>query len=176
MLAESIVQWLVGADVIEATPTDCALGAESGYPPGPRYDLATTEPLPLLLELEFNGVEVSVGRRVFDPGQGDSDAATCPECDHTVLLEDPATGDLTDQWKLFSTTLKAWPEGGSGTVRCPHCDKPVDSNDWRWVNGPQWALGCLGFVFWNWPRLSDAFIAQLARSLGHRVVVTGGKL
>jgi hypothetical protein len=61
-------------------------------------------------------------------------------------------------------------------VRCPHCGLLVDFNDWRWDSGRPFAVGFLGFAFWNWPELSDTFIAQVADRLGHRVVVTGGKL
>jgi hypothetical protein len=47
-------------------------------------------------------------------------------------------------------------------------------NDWRWQ--PPWGFGYLGFEFWNWPPLSQGFIAEVGRRLGHRTVLVAGKL
>jgi len=35
-LAASVVGWLTAEGIIAAEPTDCVLGAESGYAPGPQ--------------------------------------------------------------------------------------------------------------------------------------------
>lgn len=176
-LAESMVHWLVGEGVIMKDLTDCvASGTDSGYPPGPTFRAVVIHPNDDFLTLWANGVEVSTGRRVFHPGQGEIGAVICPRCDQTVQLSDPATGAVTDQWQPFADALNAWYAGGPGLVRCPHCSLLVDFNDWLWVAGRPFAVGFLGLTFWNWPELSALFVQRVVNHLGHRVVLTGGKL
>lgn len=174
-LAASVVSWLTREGIIAAEPADCVLGAELGYPPGPCYTVAVTEPDELLLRLWTNGVEVSTSRTVFSPAQGALGSVVCPLCGQTVDLNDPATGQITPLWELFSDAFGAWMDGGPGEVRCTRCSQVARLNDWRWTNEP-FVAGFLGFTFWNWPLLSESFIAQVASHLGHRVVVVRGKL
>lgn len=174
-LAASVVSWLTREGVIAGEPADCVLGAESGYPPGPRYTAAVTEPDELLLRLWTNGVEVCTSRTVFAAAQGEMGQVVCPHCGQTMELHDPATDQATPQWEPFNDTLTAWMEGGSDKVRCPQCGQAAGFNDWRWTGEP-FAVGFLGFTFWNWPPLSESFIAQMASHLEHRVVVIQGKL
>jgi hypothetical protein len=174
-LAEVLVKWLVADGVITNEATDCVLGADHGYPPGPNFQTVVNEPSKGLLSLRTNGVEISAYGQVFHPGQAELGAVDCPRCTQTVLLSDAASGDVSDQWELFAEALNSWCAGGSDQVRCPHCDQLVGFNDWRWT-GPRFAVGFLGLTFWNWPELSDWFVEQVGRHLGHRVIRTGGKL
>jgi len=174
-LAASVVSWLAHEGIIAAQPADCVLGAESGYPPGPRYTAAVTEPDEGLLRLWANGVEVCTTRAVFSPAQGTVGSAVCPLCGQSTDLDDPATGEVTPQWEPFSDAFSAWMEDGPGEVRCPRCGQVARLNDWRWINEP-FVVGFLGFTFWNWPLLSESFIAQVASHLEHRVIVIRGKL
>lgn len=175
-LAASVVNWLTREGIIAAKPAaECVLGAEFGYPPGPRYTAAVTEPDEHILQLKANGVEVSTSRTVFSPAQGTVGSVVCPLCRQTVDLNDPATGQTTQQWELFCDAFGAWMDGGPGEVRCPQCSQVARVNDWRWTNEP-FVVGFLGFTFWNWPLLSESFIAQMASHLEHRVVVIRGKL
>lgn len=175
-LADSLVRWLAGEGVIMKDPTDCVLSADAGYPPGPSFRTAVIDPNDdRFISLRSNGVDVSTGRQVFDPGQGELGAVTCPRCDEAMQLSDPETGSPADQWEPFSDALGSWYAGGPGQVRCPHCGLPADFNDWRW-DGRPFAVGFLGLTFWNWPELSTQFVRQVADHLGHRIVLTGGKL
>jgi hypothetical protein len=176
VLAESIVRWLAGKGVILNTATDCVLGAVYGYPPGPRFGAITAHPSTSFLSLRTNGVEVSAGRQVFLNGQGELGAVVCPRCEQTIQLSDPATGQSTGESERFTDALRAWDEGGPALVSCPRCARIVGFNDWRWVRERPFAVGFFGVTFWNWPELSARFIEQVADHLGHRVVVTGGKL
>jgi hypothetical protein len=47
--------------------------------------------------------------------------------------------------------------------------------DW-FQNLVAWAFGELGFEFWNWPRLTSAFIRHFEKQLGSRVISVSGKL
>lgn len=107
-LAESVVRWLAGDGIIMPTATDCVLGAESGYPPGPRYDVATTVPSAYLLGLRANGLEVSTDRQVFHPGQGELAPVRCPRCD---------------------------PDGPAGGSRNGRADRPVGRSATRLTHG-----------------------------------------
>jgi hypothetical protein len=174
-LAVKLVAWLVETGMIESERTDCTLG-DPGHPPGPGYSAAVTEDDDMLLDLSFNGVEVPVGRTIFDPGQGDPTSATCPQCGEAVAFMDPQSGELTSEWAAFAEVLDRWQEGGSSAVPCPRCGVPIGINDWQWHEWFPIAVGCLGLTFWNWPPLAEEFVAQVAERLGHRIVVIAGKL
>jgi len=175
-LAEAIVRWLAGTGVIMNDAADCVLGADAGYPPGPNFRAVTARRNEDFLTLRTNGVEVTAHRRVFHPGHSELGTVACPRCDQMVLLSDPTTGAVTDQWGPFSDALGTWYSGGSSLVQCPQCDRMIEFNDWWRVGGPPFAVGFLGLTFWNWPELSGQFVQQVEDRLGHRVVVTGGKL
>jgi hypothetical protein len=145
-------------------------------PAGPNYLTAVTEPDRMVLKLRTNGVEVHMTKTVFVSVQGEIGPVACPRCGQGVVLEDPGTGETTAHWEKFSDALDQWWAGESGLVACPHCQQPSGLNDWQWTGDWPIAVGFLGFTFWNWPALSESFIAQVAARLGNRVVVTKGKL
>jgi endogenous inhibitor of DNA gyrase (YacG/DUF329 family) len=170
VLAASAAGWLRDSGVIAATRADCVPGPAPGYPPGPGYAAAVTDPDELLPGLKVNGVEVTAARSVFSPGQGEAGPVTCPRCGREVELRDPA------HWALFSGALGHWMAAEPSEVTCPHCQLHAGLNDWIWDGDWPVAVGFLGFTFWNWPPLSSSFIAQVQAHLGHRVVVIRGKL
>jgi hypothetical protein len=175
-LAASVVSWLAGAGIIAGDPADCVLGTGPGYPPGPQYAAAVTTPDGMLLRLRANGVEVHTTKTVFFPVQGELGPVACPGCGQGMVLEDPATGQATAHWEPFSGALDKWWAGEPATVTCPQCQRASGLNDWHWTGDWPIAVGFLGFTFWNWPALSRSFITQIGTHLGHRVVVTQGKL
>jgi uncharacterized protein YbaR (Trm112 family) len=175
-LAASVVSWLAGAGIIAGDPADCVLGTGPGYPPGPHYAAAVTAPDGMLPTLLTNGVQVHTTRTVFYPVQGQVGPVACPRCGHHLVVEDPATGEMTAHWDRFRDALDLWWADEPGTVICPHCQQASGLNDWHWTGDWPIAVGFLGLTFWNWPALSQAFITQVATHLGHRVVVTQGKL
>ena len=172
-LADRVVGWLIVEGIVVDQRTDCTLG-DSGHAPGSNYPAAVVEPWDGLLTTRPNGMEVEIGRRVFHPGQGGTDRATCPFCLKVNVLQEERTYELTPRWEDFSDAISSWYEGGTGELRCTDCQRIVTLNEWRWE--PPWAFGFLGFTFWNWPQLLDTFVADVSRILKHRVVVTGGKL
>jgi uncharacterized Zn-finger protein len=175
-LATSVIRWLTDARILSADRTDCVLGAESGYPPGPRYAAAVTESDELLPSLRTNGIEVHTTKRVFHPIQAAIGPTTCSHCGYSAELENATTGQMTAPWELFSEAISQWMAGRPGMVTCPHCGHRAGINDWQWPEGWALAVGFLGFTFWNWPPLSKWFIAEVSAQLDHRVVVTQGKL
>jgi len=123
-----------------------------------------------------NGVEVHTTKTVFYPVQGAVRPVACTGCGYRMALEDPATGEPTACWEPFSDALDRWWAGESAAVTCPRCQQASGLNDWHWQGDWPIAVGFLGFSFWNWPALSQSFISQIGTRLGHRVVVTQGKL
>ena len=175
-LASSVIGWLAGAGIIAGDPADFVLGTGRGYPPGPHYAVAVTRPDGTLPSLRINGVEVRTARTVFYPVQAEAGPVACPRCGYSMLLRDPATGEMTAYWELFSYALDKWWTDWTGTVICPQCRRPSDVNKWHWSGDWPIAVGFFGLTFWNWPPLSQSFVTQVAAHLGHRVVVTRGKL
>ena len=56
------------------------------------------------------------------------------------------------------------------------CASAVAINDWHWQGDWPVAAGNLGIVFWDWTRLDPGFAREVGERLGHRVVVTRGRL
>ena len=163
-LAREIRDWLVDRGIVQETVTDCVLGGDGhGYPPGPNFEQVTdTSPHHDIRNIWTNGLQLIIGRTVFDPGQGDHNII-CPQCQTAY--------DDHGQW---SKAISEWYEGKAGMLRCTHCKQPTPIIEWTF--DPPWGFGNLGFVFWNWPPLKGEFISEVGGRLKHHVVVVKGKL
>ncbi|MFD0684163.1 hypothetical protein [Actinomadura fibrosa] len=160
-LARAVLGRLVDAEIVVPERSDCVLGdVPGGYAPGPSWKAAVTGELGGFPDVWPNGLEIDVGRSAFyGPLGGASsgpDRVTCPEC---------------GAWLPFETVfaeVEEWLEGGPGSLVCARCGTRTGFNGWRWP--VPCAFAELGLRFWNWPRLADAFVADLRHVLGHRVV------
>lgn len=175
-LAASVIGWLAGTGIIAGDPADFVLGPGRGYPPGPHYATTATRPDGVLPRLRTNTVKVCTVKTVFYPAQAEVGPVACPRCGHSTLLRDPATEEMTEHWEAFHYALDKWWTDWTGSVICPHCGRASDINEWHWTRNWPIAVGFFGLTFWNWPALSQPFITQVAAHLGHRVVVTRGKI
>lgn len=164
-LALQVRQWLVERGIVGPAATDCVLGADEGYPPGPNFLLAIDGPDHRLREMSVNGLQIVVGRTVFDSGQGDI-RIDCPGCGKAI--------DDSDALEEGGRAIGEWYDGEEGMLRCPHCggEAPVT----ECLFDPPWGFGNLGFQFWNWPPLHKTFVVELTERLGHRTVLVEGKL
>jgi hypothetical protein len=165
-LGATIREWLIAEGVIQADPSDCVLGGD-GYRPGSVLGLAI-EPGDVdryaLRRLLTNGLEIITERALFI---GWMEALICTRCNQTI--------DYSEFEPVISTAIQNWFSSGVGDrVDCPRCGMGVPLTEWRF--DPPVGFGNLGFKFWNWPPLKTSFIAEVARRLGHRVVVVVGKL
>ncbi|MEU0392098.1 hypothetical protein ABZ208_04810 [Streptomyces sp. NPDC006208] len=175
-LAERTVDWMVAEGLITREMSGDAmysLRVEEGYVPGPNWARAAEDwgdhiPAP---------VAVIVGRNYHVGGQGEdtADAAICPRCDtRTVVIDYPEEFEPKEEvWQPFREGIAAWMETGRGSVDCPACRASVPVTEWRFGWG--FELGALAFDFWGWPPLTDEFVAEFGRQLGHRVEQHGGK-
>ncbi|MGO4713699.1 hypothetical protein [Bradyrhizobium sp. 2TAF24] len=116
----------------------------------------------MFLQLRTNGVAIRTGRCVFDAGCNGI-RLQC-NCGHAFEPDDS-----------YVRAVGAW-AGGDDQARfpCHKCNQDRLLAEWR---GPVvWGLGHLGFEFWNWPPLSEKFIAALRHKLGHRTIVVYRRL
>ena len=161
-VGEDIVKWLIADGIIDADMSECLLGEDLGYPPGPDYRIATGDGDDHWLTLMTNGMEVITGRTVFW-GWGDF-VLVCDKC-ATRFEPDEDWGDRVSEW---------YDRQGPGLISCPQCGHAQSVADWEF--DPPWGFGNLGFQFWNWPPLEPSFIDAVTKKLGHRVVFVEGEL
>jgi hypothetical protein len=174
-LGERLLHWLVESGIVVSTPSENVLSADVGYGPGPRASVAVTEPDDSMFTLRTNGLHVIAERHIYDPGQGGIGPVVCPWCADRDVLLDPDTYEMSDRWDDMSGAFSRWLNGGDGELDCLHCRRVVTLTEWRWEE-PAVAVGSLGVRIWNWPPLAGEFVSDVARLLGHRVVVNFGKL
>ncbi|MFT3900137.1 MAG: hypothetical protein QM728_07845 [Gordonia sp. (in: high G+C Gram-positive bacteria)] len=158
-VAERVRQWLLDEQIIvDEAESDWRDVDRAG--PGWR---ATTEPG--VGGASPDGIGATVGPHVHLPAENIGSSARCPVC-----------GALVDSgaWvELASPVFTEWIEGsGVDRVPCPSCGAGHRTHGWLWDDGEPWALGFLGLTFWNWPELSDDFLARLRHNLdGHETCV-----
>jgi hypothetical protein len=177
-LAKRMVDWMVSEGLITREMSGegvYSTTVDEGYEPGPDWAWAVQgsaetwwQPGP---------VAVLVGREYHVGGQGQDEAAsaTCPRCDaKTVIIDYPERFEADEEaWRPFRNGIAAWKETGEGSVVCPVCRASVPVTEWQFDSG--FALGALAFDFWGWPPLSDSFLAEFRRELGHRTEEQSGK-
>ncbi len=162
-LASEIRDWLAGWGIVQNTMTNCVLGGDGqGYAPGPEYrQVVDFDHHHNIQILKTNGLQITVGRMVFHPGQGDY-TVSCPKC-HTACVQ--------SEW---NKAIGEWNKGQTGTLYCPICKQSTPITEWTFE--PMWGFGNLGFKFWNWPPLKDDFVSEIGKRLAHRIIVVKGKL
>ncbi|WP_328665560.1 hypothetical protein OG905_01030 [Streptomyces sp. NBC_00322] len=176
-LAGRMVDWMVAEGLITRELSGTAvysLDVDEGYVPGPNWARAAEDwgddhiPAP---------VAVIVGRNYHVGGQGE-DAATyavCPHCDkRMVFIDYPESFEPDEEvWQPFRDAIDTWKETGEASVPCAACETSVPITAWQWDS--EFALGALAFDFWGWPPLTDDFVAEFTRQLGHRTAQHSGK-
>jgi len=170
-LAARTVEWMVGEGVITRELSGVGVYSPStleGYCPGPHWQRAIA--LSPDAAWQPGPVAVMAGRDHYVEGQGtdEADHATCPRCTaRTVITDYPESFEPDEEvWRPFREAVATWKETGEAGVTCPACAAVVPVTEWDFGSG--FLLGALAFDFWGWPPLSEEFIAELGRQLGHR--------
>jgi hypothetical protein len=165
-LAGRVRDWLIAEGVVRAELTDCVLGGDgSGHTPGAGWRRAVVRPNDdRFLKLRTRGLKIVVGRTVFYTNYGPA-TATCPRCRASESL---------DRGSSLIEAIGDWYETGEALAPCAAGDERIRLVDWQ--IDPSWGFGYLGFEFWNWPPLSEAFVARVDGLLGHRTLLVCGKL
>src|SRR4051794_10718315 len=97
-LGAAVHQWLVGEGIVAAQGRDCVLGVDAGYPPGPHYRRAVSEPYPGLLTFRTNGLEIITRRTIFHAGQGTFELV-CATCSGRFVASDDWDAALGDWYE-----------------------------------------------------------------------------
>lgn len=154
-LAVKVWDWLIAQEIILPR-----LAAERSLKDGELWqrgwadrwdDDLTFHPRPSL-----SGLEIVKGRRVFDAGGNGLDALVCPQCEER---HDPDTLEWSD-------AIGAWYLGNDASpLRCAGCltAHPIV----EWAFDVPWALGNLGFGFWNWV-IKPEVVDRISSLTGHR--------
>ena len=166
-LAEQMRVWLIEREIIETVPSKHFLNeSESMYRPGPAYQSTLEEPNPYTETVK--GLELEVGRTVF---YRLSLELTCKACGARL------DADKDESWDLepWHDAVNAWWSGDAAALyACPKCGVPERLTEWS--GGAPWYFGYLGLKFWDWSPLSERFIQEVTKQLGHRTGVVSDKL
>ncbi|MEP9394801.1 hypothetical protein ABLE92_22740 [Gordonia sp. VNQ95] len=155
-------EWLLDRGVIR-DERDSALGGGVLWLPGPAA--TTTVDLDPGREMWSEGVEFVSARQVFSPVELVGRAARCPRCGG----EEDCDAWQARSWDVFN---EWWDSDGVDLLPCARCGADLRVSDWEWVDGERWALGEFAISFWNWWQpLSEEFVADLTRELGHETCV-----
>lgn len=163
LIADRILSWLIERKVVQSVPQSCVLGGNRiGYPPLDYEQVIDELPSTYdVSELLTNGLQVDIGKRVYDSGQSDI-TITCPKCNAICK----------GNW---SEAISDWYENErAGLLDCFQCGIRESVTNWNF--SPVWGFGNLGFTFWNWPLLKQSFIDEMKRRIAHRTVFVTGKL
>ncbi|MER7518487.1 hypothetical protein [Streptomyces sp. NPDC126499] len=172
-LAARGLHWFVSGGVVRAERSeDCVFFARYGHPPGPEWSRAVAE----ARWRAGGGVAVHVGRTLFHGCPFSCAYAVCPNCAARTRFLTPGGEAVEGAFDPFAASLRAWERTGAATADCGACGRAGDLTAWGW-DGDFFALGHLGFAFWDWPELAPDFLAAFAEVLGgRRFAHVAGKL
>jgi len=100
------------------------------------------------------GLEIAIGRRVFDSGGHGIDALVCPACGTRHDPEIVPWSDAVGNWNAGDD---------HSAMKCPACG--TEQRIVAWHFDVPWALGNLGFGFWNWT-IKDRLVQEVASLTG----------
>lgn len=149
--ATEILDWLVSQDIVKPALSDCILSSDNGYAIADGARRITNRPDKLPFALKSNGLEIITTRWVFDTGENGMEECICPVCKKDISSE---------EWSFFND----WYGQKSNSLTCPLCNIATDIHNFQFK--PEWGFSDLGFRFWNWPDLTDAFIEEFRIKLG----------
>jgi hypothetical protein len=164
-LAEIVIGWMISEGIV--VPTDSKLpGWPKHYPGGPRLgEWAASPESAGDITRQAEGVDIEIGRQVFFNMSADGwPDAICPNGHRQPLLK--GDFDVVSEW--YAAT-------GSARLLCMTCQSAYPAPEWAFE--PDFALGNLGFTFWNVPPLSPRLVEQVELLLSpHRVAAVAGTL
>jgi hypothetical protein len=153
--ADAVQHWLVINRVVSPVATACTLGPQLGYAPAAGALAVSTAPSLLPFDLAVNGLEIIIGRQVFDSGGLELTGLRCPACQENIVDK---------EWDL-----SPWANQESELLKCPQCNLATAIEAYTFE--PAWGFSNLGFRFWNWPPFTAQFLEQVARIIGQRITV-----
>lgn len=153
--AAAVLHWLIANQIVSPVATLCTLGPQLGYAPAAGALLVSPLPQLLPFNLAVNGLEIIVGRQVFDSGGWDLTLVRCPACQKNIV---------DSEWDLTP-----WANQENDLLSCPQCGSASAVQAYTFE--PAWGFSNLGLRFWNWPPFTAQFLAQAARIIGQPLTV-----
>ena len=172
-LSALILDWLMEEQIVQAERSDCVLSDRLGYRPGRNFMNATGEDENRnVMNMHYegfrtsvtNGLDIIAHREVSLDLEDDMGRAVCNGCG-TTNTNDDAWSRAVQEW---------YDDSGEGLLACESCGKTQRVVEWP--HQPPIGFGALTFKFWNWPGISQDFVREFERRLGHRVVLIVGSL
>jgi len=168
--AEAVLRFLTDREIVSPDRTDCTLGSEFGYPPGPNYANACKHPFHedfRFHDLLTNGLELATQRNVYHFGQ-DQLRLACTAC-NTSLTKIPEVPTE------FIEKIDDWYQSGHAPdFKCPICSTKKSMTEWQ--RGANIIVSDFALVFWNWPPLKPQFIDDIHQLVRAPVYYFSGKL
>ena len=146
-IAQSVIDYLQGKQIIQSIRTDCTLGGD-GFAPGKNYRSVLVDKQYDIQNFSISGLEIITTRTVFHNGENGLDSITCPNCRSNVI--DANWAEAVDEW--FNNT-------GKKQFTCIYSRSVESITNYKFF--PTWGFGVLGFKFWNWPSFKKQFISSI---------------
>lgn len=164
IVENTIIDYLMTTKILSPKKADNTLAEDLGYCPGENWNFAVDYPEENhFLKLHINGLEIRKGRTVFYSDGRDFESIECPNC---------AENNLECDWgELFALWID---DPSSANLDCKKCGVSNSISEYQFQ--PKWVLSNLGFVFWNWPLLSQSFIDKLEKLIQRKIEKVDGKL
>lgn len=163
-VSTKIIEYLIAEEIISRKMSNNVLSSDNGYKPGNKWQRIVEYPEENdFLTLRTNGMDITKGRNVFFAGGADLEVISCPNCNENNI--DCDWGELFGSWI---------DEPSTAILQCRECREAFSISEY--IFEPTWALSNLGFTFWNWPILKDAFISKLQDVVGKPIIRVDGKL
>jgi len=161
-ISKRTIDWLTKREIISQNLTDCVLGQNKGYSPGPKYNDIVDDINYELKKLKTNGLEIIINRQVFHNGENGLNEIRFQKCGANNIDSD--WGEIIDSWDNKENDV----------LKCSECNNEtsITNYDFR----PKWGFGEFGLTFWNWPNLKNDFMDDLKRFLNKDIEMIYGRL
>lgn len=172
-LKNKVIDWLQSNDYIEKELSYCVMSMKKkGYKPGKNH-ISAIGGDENILRLQVCGLETKTEREIFNAGT--FTAMTKMECTNcnknrfeSITPQDFFTDNCTkEQMELFNSVFPVfdkWTRHEKAMITCPHCSVESNIDEYNWDNSISFSN--LGFIFWNWPNLTNNFMDELRSIIG----------
>ncbi len=158
-LAVKLIAYLQQKKIIQSELSN-KIFSTPGYKPDTNFK-ETLKSYDLYLT-SINGLEVRLGRQVFDNGGNGLEHVNCPHCNFNII---------STNW---TDAVQEWYDGKNGIIKCELCQQNTSIIEYDFQ--PKWGFGELGFTFWNCPQFKEEFIVDIENLLESKIEIVFGRL
>jgi hypothetical protein len=182
-LSEKIIKWLQSNEIIANELSDCILNMKNkGYKPGNKHvdAIGYNENI---TRLKVCGLEIKTEREVFNAGAFSiMTKLECPNCDKNRFegitpqdfFTDNCTAEQLNRFHSVFPEFDKWSNKEKASLTCHHCAVASHLTDYKTDHSI--AFSNLGFTFWNWPDLKEAFLMDFKTEIGLDIIRMNGHI